>query len=29
MGVQQGHSLNHWNYFLAIESDIDVVVKPN
>ena len=25
MGIQQGHSLNHWNYFLAIESDIDAI----
>jgi hypothetical protein len=27
MGIQQGHSLIHWNYFLAIESDIDVVSR--
>jgi hypothetical protein len=27
MGIQQGHSLNHWNYFLAFESDIDVVSR--
>jgi len=27
MGIQQGHSLNHWNYFLAIESDIDAISR--
>lgn len=27
MGIQQGTSLNHWNYFLAIESDIEAVSR--
>lgn len=27
MGIQQGLSLNHWNYFLAIESDIEAVSR--
>ena len=27
MGIQQGTSLNHWNYFLAIECDIDAVSR--
>ena len=27
MGIQQGHSLNHWNYFLAIEGDIDAISR--
>ena len=27
MGIQQGNSLNHWNYFLALESDIEAVSR--
>lgn len=27
MGIPQGHSLNHWNYFLTIESDIDAISR--
>lgn len=27
MGIHHGQSLNHWNYFLAIESDIDAISR--
>lgn len=27
MGIHQAHSLNHWNYFLTIESDIDTISR--
>jgi len=27
MGIQQRKSLNHWNYFLAIESDLEAVSR--
>lgn len=27
MGIPQGHTLNHWNYFLAIESDVDALSR--
>lgn len=27
MGIHEGRSLKHWNYFLAIESDINVISR--
>lgn len=27
MGIRQGKSLNHWNYFLTIESDVEAMTR--
>lgn len=27
MGIRQGRSLNHWNYFLTIENDVEAMTR--